>query len=236
MGRRRASLACALALGITTALGEQIPFASTSASISTSYVGERLQRYTFPTEAEARSAAGVLEDDEDIWSRRGNELLLRRRNDVSVEASSQEGQDISEWHSNLLSTHPTISTPSNLRASTSSLLNFTSLPVSERYTDPDSDPLHSSYHPYESIVSILRTFANDNPAYARLVSFGHSAEGREILGIKVGNFTKAHLAREVETMGKGKKKSKVKEQGMLVVGTQHAREVRTPPHLAVTLR
>jgi hypothetical protein len=46
------------------------------------------------------------------------------------------------------------------------------------------DSIHEAYHPYETINAIMHSLANEYPEYARVVSLGQSAEGRDILALK----------------------------------------------------
>ena len=151
----------------------------------------------------------------------------------------------------LLASSPFLSTSYNLQHSHQAFSNLSST----RYTTL-RDPIHSSYHPYDSIVTFLRQLAADFPDYAQIVSLGPSSEGREIIGLQITNGssvlpqreseegdwsdeiaggTEEELLRSARIRAQRRMESSMKKLahkiGFVVVGAQHAREVSLASHV-----
>ncbi|KAM0789382.1 hypothetical protein ACM66B_000211 [Microbotryomycetes sp. NB124-2] len=128
------------------------------------------------------------------------------------------------------------SSPHSLARSAAAVDNFRSR-TSSRSLD---DSIHDHYHPYTAINQILREMEQQYPAFAKVVSLGHSSEGREILGLKVTNMTQWSADLDIGSFGvvdadgahsyKRKKQPKKpkRKSGFVVIGGQHAREWIAP--------
>jgi extracellular matrix protein 14 len=183
---------------------------------------ERLVRLTWPTVDEMRAGRTMLEEvfDVDVWRRTGNSLDVRLRPSDDDDYIAQLARATSV--ETILPSLPTLhhdQASSNTIHSQAAVLNFTTSSSTGRL----DDPIHDSYHPYDHIVEILRTFEASYPGFANMQSFGLSSEGREIWGIKISNFSRVY---DPLISGKGKKKGKGYKHkvGVVLAGTQHARE------------
>lgn len=129
-----------------------------------------------------------------------------------------------------------------------------SLDVSaQNHASLTSDPsggLHSLYHSYSSIESLLELFASDYPNFAKLEKIGESAQGRNIVALRISDYRKNKKASErqgtwrtwshqalrkiwpenVSSSWKAKPKPKHK-LGFALLGGQHAREWISPAAL-----
>jgi extracellular matrix protein 14 len=92
---------------------------------------------------------------------------------------------------------------------------------------------HESYHPLYEINSFLNKLSDAHPNITRLVNLGLSAEGRSMTGIAIstgpytnqggGGVGRGNIG------GKRNKKHEIRQGlklGFVIVGAQHAREVR----------
>lgn len=73
---------------------------------------------------------------------------------------------------------------------------------------PKNNTFHDSYHPLHEIDMFISELVDSFPELVTVIKLGHSAEGREMLGVK--------LSRNI-----GKKP----RLGFVIHGAQHAREV-----------
>lgn len=88
-------------------------------------------------------------------------------------------------------------------------------------TSLQNSTYHSMYHPLYEIDNFMEDLAVTYPELVQLVNIGHSAEGREMLAMRIskppsaaGEDEKAHAEH-------------VNKLGFVVSGAQHAREVRS---------
>ena len=93
---------------------------------------------------------------------------------------------------------------------------------------------HESYHPLDEIDAFLNQLSNAYPNTTRLISLGHSAEGREMtaLSISTGPYKFQDDGRKKKKPKKHRKSPGAKDgmkMGFVIVGAQHAREVRGSP-------
>ena len=96
----------------------------------------------------------------------------------------------------------------------------------------ENTTFHVDYHPLAEVQSFIKQLAATYPNITRLVTLGLSAEGREIHGLTIS--TGSYNGGE-EDEGSGRKKKSPKKTpiahdgeklGFVIVGAQHAREVR----------
>lgn len=228
-------------------------------------LADKVLRYSFADRAGVQEALRRIEglQDLDVWHQTPTSLLLRvsplsegiisslldvtSSNLAPAEPHQPQIRTIIPSVSSLLASSPSLSTSYSLQLSTAALSNLSST----RHTTL-RDPIHSTYHPYDSIVKLLRQFAADFPGYSEVVSLGVSSEGREILGLRVTNSssvlshgepeegdwsdkivggTEEELLRSArlrvqQRMRTRKEKKLAHKVGFVVVGAQHAREVR----------
>jgi hypothetical protein len=212
---------------------------------------QRVVRYSWNSSAQVQEALAALEglDSVDIWHQHHRSLELS----LSSSASEQHvthllstGElprinTIIDSLPELQRTTPSLFAPYNLLHSSAALSNLSSL-----RTATLDDSIHKSYHPYEGIGTILRQMEEEFPGFAKVVSFGNSSEGREILGIRITNegHVHPHTTEEEEEKeeeeglrsqkhkkkGKKGKKALPHKLGFVVVGASHAREVRVRTH------
>ncbi len=97
-----------------------------------------------------------------------------------------------------------------------------------------------------ALTKVKEAMEEEFPGFAKVVSFGNSSEGREILGIRITNegHVHPHTTEEEEEKeeeeglrsqkhkkkGKKGKKALPHKLGFVVVGASHAREVRVRTH------
>ena len=84
---------------------------------------------------------------------------------------------------------------------------------------------HDVYHPLFEIDDFLRLLSKLHPNTTRLTHLGHTGQGREMIALTIST-----TERQDETQGmtaKKKKKGKRNKLGFVIVGAQHAREVRS---------
>ncbi|PPQ67200.1 hypothetical protein CVT24_011271 [Panaeolus cyanescens] len=95
----------------------------------------------------------------------------------------------------------------------------------------DNSTFHDFYHPLYEVEAFLHQLADSHPEITRLVKLGHSAEGREMLGLTIST---GEYEEEEDKRKKNKDKNKPKPRtpiahegqklGFVVLGAQHARE------------
>ncbi|THU92100.1 hypothetical protein K435DRAFT_967814 [Dendrothele bispora CBS 962.96] len=88
---------------------------------------------------------------------------------------------------------------------------------------------HSVYHPLYEIDSFVHEMAKAYPEEASVVHLGHSAEGREMLGLKLArvppeNNDDDKPEKGPEKPGKERTLDPTKKLGFVIMGAQHARE------------
>lgn len=84
----------------------------------------------------------------------------------------------------LVADNPTVATSYSRDLSAAAIANLSrTLEFGE--TIRLDDPIHDTYHPYDSIYEILTKFEDAFPGWVKVVSIGQSSEGREIWGVKV---------------------------------------------------
>ncbi|GAA6005578.1 putative metallocarboxypeptidase [Rhodotorula paludigena] len=69
--------------------------------------------------------------------------------------------------------------------SLATVANLTSSSRGSRSLDATNDPIHDTYHPYDSVLEILRSLEEAYPDYVQVLSIGQSSEGRDIWGVTV---------------------------------------------------
>ncbi|KIM38505.1 hypothetical protein M413DRAFT_447732 [Hebeloma cylindrosporum] len=88
---------------------------------------------------------------------------------------------------------------------------------------------HESYHPLYEINSFINQLSNAYPNITRLVSLGHTAEGREMtaLSISTGPYKPQNEGGKKKKRKKQRKTPGAKDgmkMGFVIIGAQHARE------------
>ncbi|KAI1798163.1 hypothetical protein LXA43DRAFT_875915 [Ganoderma leucocontextum] len=76
---------------------------------------------------------------------------------------------------------------------------------------------HTVYHPLDEIEDFMEDLANLHPAIVQLDYIGHSAEGREMIGMRLSKPS-------VNVTNDDGYTSSVKKAGFVITGAQHARE------------
>jgi len=87
-------------------------------------------------------------------------------------------------------------------------------------TSFSTSTFHSSYHPLPEIQDFIFDLADEHPDLIEVVSIGRTSEQREMAVLKISNKT---LAPGGEDAASTRQKSAV-----VILGAQHAREVRFP--------
>jgi hypothetical protein len=77
-----------------------------------------------------------------------------------------------------------------------------------------SHDFHSQYHPASNVTFFLRSLARTFPDYVKLKHVGHSFSGRRILAVKIASPKPAR---------------KKPRKAFVILGAQHAREVKDSP-------
>lgn len=90
----------------------------------------------------------------------------------------------------LLVANPTLSTLYSQTLSAASIANLTERVHADEPVSLD-DPIHNTYHPYDSIHAILTEFQRAFPGWVEVTTLGQSSQGREIWAAKVTKPTKA---------------------------------------------
>lgn len=83
------------------------------------------------------------------------------------------------------------------------------------------------YHPLFEIDDFLRQLLELHPNTTRLTNLGHTGQGREMMALTIST---TELQGETQRMTAKKKKKGKKNRnklGFVIVGAQHAREVRS---------
>jgi hypothetical protein len=98
----------------------------------------------------------------------------------------------------------------------------------------ESTTYHDAYHPLFEIDDFLRRLSELHPNTTHLTNLGHSGQGREMLALTIST---TELQGETQRMTTKKKKKGKKNRnrnrklGFVIVGAQHAREVRSFPSI-----
>lgn len=80
---------------------------------------------------------------------------------------------------------------------------------------------HSSYHTLPEIETFISDLAKEHPGLVELISIGRTGEQREMTVVKISDTNKPAPG--------GKNDVPLKSKGtMVIIGAQHAREVRLP--------
>ena len=88
-------------------------------------------------------------------------------------------------------------------------------------TSFSNSTFHSSYHPLPEIQDFISDLAKEHPDLMELVSIGRTAEQREMTVLKISNTLSSAPNR--------KNGASLRNKGSVVImGAQHAREVRIP--------
>ncbi|KAF9044289.1 hypothetical protein BJ165DRAFT_1528848 [Panaeolus papilionaceus] len=94
----------------------------------------------------------------------------------------------------------------------------------------DNSTFHDSYHPLYEIEAFLHELADSHPKFTRLINLGHSAEGREMLGLTIssGDYEEEEDKKKKEDRKKPRPRTPIAHEGQklgfIVLGAQHARE------------
>lgn len=88
------------------------------------------------------------------------------------------------------------------------------LPSKWNLTSLENSTYHSSYHPLWEVDAFIHELARLYPETASVFELGHSAEGREMWGLKISRQSSAN-------------ESATPKLGFVITGAQHAREVRS---------
>jgi len=98
---------------------------------------------------------------------------------------------------------------------------------------------HEAYHPLFEINSFLNQLSNAHPNITSLLSLGHSAEGRDMTALAISTGPYKNQGIGGKRVKKGNRKNhEIKagvKLGFVLVGAQHAREVRVSRQLAYGL-
>ena len=129
--------------------------------------------------------------------------------------------------------HPSLSSLL-VSAQADQLSSLSTLPTHD-LANPDNG-LHSIYHPYAAIESLLKMLASDYPSFAQLEEIGRSAWGRSIYSLKISDYRKnqseTRTWRQSSRNSAGKApspKDRLKQKlGFAIIGGQHAREWVSP--------
>lgn len=76
---------------------------------------------------------------------------------------------------------------------------------------------HAVYHPLYEVEEFMETLARTHPHLVKIVNLGHSAEGREMLAMRIS--TTEDELRKLDG------RSNRQKAGFVLTGAQHAREV-----------
>lgn len=204
----------ALACLLPCILASQIPLQAQHADYKTAVpTRDSLVRLTWSTRDQAERAHAILLDQGvDVWLAKPLEITLRlksvpgrsgeiemgRYDSTSDVVARQLGavgyetvlDSVQEYVETTLPTVEQARVESDAAAArmpptriVGTLQRATSVP----------DSIHDAYHPYDTLNEIMQSLADEFPGYARVVSLGQSAEGREIRGLKGEEGKVAHL-------------------------------------------
>ena len=88
-------------------------------------------------------------------------------------------------------------------------------------TSFSTSAFHSSYHPLPEIQDFISGLVDEYPDLIELVSIGRTAEQREMTVLKISD--------DEKSAPDGKNRASLRRKGaVVIVGAQHAREVRFP--------
>lgn len=145
---------------------------------------DQLVRYSWSTRADAEAAATWMEEHEvDVWSTKPAHITARlsqQQQDQlagSVLVPSAVEVLLPSIQDHLDS--PTLIPSFSLLHSEAAVANLSTTRLAQL-----DDSIHDSYHSLDAINQILRSFEQEFEGYAKVISVGFSAEGREILGLK----------------------------------------------------
>ncbi|KAL8292118.1 hypothetical protein RQP46_001584 [Phenoliferia psychrophenolica] len=234
----------------------QTHFASPQPAAAAAADAAHLIQLSYSSQSAAQSAYDALSSTHDIWAYDATSFHLA----ASPSALSQSLPPSSSDEPPLLTplsplstllSQPTLQPSYNLLASSALISNLSSLSTTDRSSLLRGDEMHSSFHPLDNLVELMRALVDESPMYAEMVEIAKSAEGRIVWGLKVTNRTHQHPhpgddddfedeeedgeeMDEAELMrkkkhgrkgGKGKKRPQFPHKlGFVVAGTQHARE------------
>lgn len=176
------ALACiALPLLVAGSINLQQPLLPTSSSPSSSR--DQLVRYSYSSRAEVEQAVAWMEEHEvDVWSTTRRDVTARmsaEQVNLRHRVSGATAEVLLPSIQQHLDSY-TLNTAFNQLHSTAAVANLST----SRLAAGLHSPIHDSYHSLDSIHQILRSFEEEFPNYAKLVSVGYSAEGKEIWGLK----------------------------------------------------
>ncbi|ORY87504.1 hypothetical protein BCR35DRAFT_277408 [Leucosporidium creatinivorum] len=203
---------------------------------------EQLVRLSWPSRSAAEEAVAWLDDNNfDVWSTTPQHTTLRlspsQHEQLSSSHLSPSALDVllPSIADHLDST--TLTPTFNLQHSEAAVANLSSTRLQAL-----DDPIHDSYHSLDALYQILRRFEEEFSDYAHIVKVGESAEGKDILGLKVTNqsytptvsrsqddVVDSHFEDSDGIHALKHKKHKIhKKLGFVVAGGQHAREWIAP--------
>ena len=91
-------------------------------------------------------------------------------------------------------------------------------------TSLENTTYHDVYHPLFEIDDFLRLLSKLHPNTTRLTNLGHTGQGREMIALTISTTERQDETQRM-TAKKGKKRKN--KLGFVIVGAQHAREVRS---------
>ncbi|GAA5868702.1 hypothetical protein JCM3774_003630 [Rhodotorula dairenensis] len=115
--------------------------------------------------------------------------------EAAAQAGAVSGTAVSVQE--LLAANPTLSTLYSQTLSAASVANLT---ATVQVGDPIrlDDPIHETYHPYDSIHTIVSEFERAFPDWVEVITLGQSSQGREIWAVKVTEPSKGSTGGESE--------------------------------------
>lgn len=170
----------ALCLGLPAALAsDQLTF-----SAATPPAADSLVRFSFATRAHAEAAASWMDEHEiDVWSTKPSDITARfsKQQQDDLEASPVAPLAVEVLLPSIQQhlDSPTLKPSFNALHSEAAIGNLSMTRLAQL-----DDPIHDSYHSLENLNQLLRSFEEQFPGYAKVVSVGFSSEGREIWGLK----------------------------------------------------
>ena len=82
----------------------------------------------------------------------------------------------------------------------------------------DNTTFHADYHPLSEISQFIHAIPEQYPDIATVIHYGHSGEGREMIGLKISKPIEGNTSVTRHT-------ARTDKPGIVIVGAQHAREV-----------